>query len=96
LIEELGVKALRWTEFSKLFVFASFGIVRFPKFGNFSEISGFFNSQKFCEKSLEINESKTPVFEGFGVKVEKRGSKRGFSEHSEFTENLKFVQFRTF
>jgi len=37
-----------------------------------------------------------PVFEGFGVKVQKTGSKTGISEHSEFTENSEFVLFQTF
>ncbi len=36
----MGQKALRKMEFSELFVFASFGIVRLPKFRNFLEISG--------------------------------------------------------
>jgi len=43
-------KALRKTEFSELFVFASFGIVRFSKFGNFSEISGLFKLSKILRK----------------------------------------------
>jgi hypothetical protein len=34
----IKAKALQKTEFSKLFVFASFGIVQFLKLGNFSEI----------------------------------------------------------
>jgi len=33
-------------EISELFVFASFGNVRFSKFGNFLEISGFFELAK--------------------------------------------------
>jgi len=37
---------------------------------------------------------KKPVFEGFGVKVKKTGSKRGVFEHSKFTENLEFVLFQ--
>jgi len=40
-------------EFSKLFVFASFGKVLFSKFGNFSEITGIFELTKFLQKSLE-------------------------------------------
>jgi len=43
-------KALRNMEFSELFVFASFGIVRLPKFGNFSEISGLFELAKILRK----------------------------------------------
>jgi len=43
-------KALRWTEFSKLFVFASFGNVWLLKFGNFLEKTEFLNSRNFCEK----------------------------------------------
>ncbi len=40
-------------EFSKLFVFANFGKVRFSKFRNFSEITGIFELTKFSRKSLE-------------------------------------------
>ncbi len=60
-------------EFSELFVFMSFGIVQFPKFGNFSEISVFFELVKISRKSSEISpeingsNAKKPVFEGFGV-----------------------------
>ncbi len=43
-----------------------------------------------------VIESKNPVFEGFGIKVQKTGSKTGVSKHSKFTENLKFVLVRTF
>jgi hypothetical protein len=35
---------------------------------SFGKYPVFLNSQKFCEKSSEINESKKPFFEGFGVK----------------------------
>ncbi len=45
-------------EISELFVFASFGNVRFSKFGNFSEKNGIFELAEFLrkssEKSLEI------------------------------------------
>jgi len=47
--------ALRKMEFSKLFVFESFGIVRLSKFAIFFGNIRFFNSQKFCENSLEIS-----------------------------------------
>jgi len=40
-------------EFSKLFVFASFGNVRLSKFGNFSGKNGIFEHVKFSGKSLE-------------------------------------------
>jgi len=43
-------KALQKTEFSELFVFASFGIVQFSKFGNFSKISGLFELEKILQK----------------------------------------------
>jgi len=43
-------KALGKTEFSELFVFASFGIVWLLKFGNFSEISGLFELAKISQK----------------------------------------------
>ncbi len=43
-------KALRKTEFSELFIFISFGIVRLPKFRNFSEISGLFELAKILRK----------------------------------------------
>ncbi len=46
---ELG-KALQKTEFSELFVFVSFGIVRISKLGNFSEISGLFELPKIQQK----------------------------------------------
>jgi len=46
-------KALLWTEFSELFVFASFGKVRLSKFGNFSEKNGIFELAKFSRKSSE-------------------------------------------
>ncbi len=47
-------KALRKTKISELFVFASFGNVRFSKFGNFLEKSVFFELAKILRKSLEI------------------------------------------
>ncbi len=64
----------------------------------------FSNSQKFCENSSEISSEissekiscfwvKKPVFEGFGVKVQKIGSKTGVSKHSKFMENSEFVLF---
>ncbi len=81
-------KALRKTEFSKFFNFASFGIVRLPKFRNFSEKPG------FCEKSLGQKPcywvQKKPVFK---AKTGVLGSKTGVSE---FTEYLEFVLFRIF
>jgi len=83
-------------EFSELFFFASFGIVRFPKFGIVLEISVFLNSQKKFGNKFGNKWVKNPVFEGFGVKVQKTGSKRGVFEHSKFTENLEFVLFQTF
>ncbi len=39
---------------------------------------------------------KKPVFEGFGVRVQKTGSKTGVSEHCKLSENSEFVLFRTF
>ncbi len=54
--EILIIKALRKTEFSKFFIFASFGIVRFSKFVIFLEKKTFFLvSQKFHEKSSKIS-----------------------------------------
>jgi len=50
LILTLVSKALRKMEFSKLFVFASFRIIRFLKFGNFSEISGLLELAKILQK----------------------------------------------
>jgi len=65
-------KAMRKTEFSKLFVFASFGIVRFSKFGNFLEISCLFElakmfSLKFGMQGLRevVNQSVTWHFLDF-------------------------------
>jgi len=46
----IKIMALRKTEFSELFVFASFGIVWFLKFGNFLEISGLFELGKILQK----------------------------------------------
>jgi len=39
-------------EISKLFVFVSFGKVRFSKFGNFSEITGFLELTKILQKKF--------------------------------------------
>jgi len=62
---EVSSKALRLTEFSELFVFASFGNVRLSKFGNFSEKNGIFELAKFSrkssEKSLDINQNCTSI-----------------------------------
>ncbi len=84
--------------------FASFGIVRFLKLGNFSEISSLFKLakilRKFCENSLGKSSEiifcfwvKKPCF---GVKVQITGSKTGVSKHCKFTENSEFVLFQTF
>ncbi len=80
LICNFGVSVLAQkllVKFSKLFVFASFRIVRFPKFGNFSEISGFFELVKISPKKFGNKFGnkwvKNPLFEGFGVKVQKTG-----------------------
>jgi len=50
-------------EFSELFVFASFGIVRFSKFRNFPEISSLFELAKILQKYLGNN------FQFLGQKV---------------------------
>jgi len=89
--------ALRKTEFSELFNFASFGIVQFSKFGNFSEISVnfMFVGQKTLfmgQKTLCMGQ-KTLFLRVLGSKFKKTGSKTGVSEHSEFTENSEFVLF---
>jgi len=87
-------KALRKTEFSELFLFASFGIVQFLKFGTFWKNPVFLNSQKFCGKSSEISlGQKNPVFE---AKTGVLGSNTGFSEYSEVTKYSEFVLFRIF
>jgi len=67
------IKALQKTEFSKIFIFVSFGIVRLPKFRNFLEKSSFSEFAKFLQKTFgNMFGSKTLVFEsknrGFGVK----------------------------
>jgi len=67
-------KALHKTEFSKHFVFASFGNVRLSKFGNFSEKKRNFWTRKIfakkfgkkfrnlsSEKSLDINQNCTSI-----------------------------------
>jgi hypothetical protein len=94
----VAIKALRKTEFSELFVFASFGIVWLPKFGIFLDISVFFNSQNFCKNSSEISLGLKPLFLGqkirfLGQKTGVLGSKTGVSEHSKFTEYSEFVLF---
>jgi len=45
-------KAMREMEFSELFVFTSFGIVRLSKFGIFLEISVFFELAKILQKKF--------------------------------------------
>ncbi len=50
-------KALRQTEFSELFVFASFGNVRLLKFVNFLEKNGIFELAKSSEKSSEFSKN---------------------------------------
>jgi hypothetical protein len=61
-------KALQKTEFSELFVFAGFQL---SKFGNFSEISGFFELakilqrkvwKKFGNKNSEINSNIIQIY----------------------------------
>ncbi len=68
-------KALQKTEISELFVFASFGNVRFSKFGNFSEISSFFELAKISQKSSE--------------KVRKLKFGNNFEYYLNFTSNTK-------
>ncbi len=60
-------KALRQTEISELFVFASFGNVRFSKFGNFLEKTGIFKLAEFSRKSSEKSLEKVWKFK-FGKK----------------------------
>jgi len=56
-------KALRKTEISKFFMFASFGIVRLPKFGIFLEKPGFSKFAKISQKKFRNKfGSKPPVF----------------------------------
>ncbi len=93
-------KALHQTEISELFVFTSFGKVCFSKFGNFSEITGFSNLQKFHEKSLKKSQEiisffwvKKNLF--LGQKVWKTFGNRGFQTFGIYG-NLEFVLFRTF
>jgi len=62
----LSFKALRKTEFSELFVFASFGIARLSKFGIFLEISGLFelreNSSEIISEIISCFRVKKPCF----------------------------------
>jgi len=85
-------KALRKTEISEFFIFASFGIVWLPKFGNFSP-----NSQKFCKKTLEISPGQKTLF---------LGQKQGFPNipnlrnilnlfYSEFSKNYKNMTLKS-
>ncbi len=56
-------KALRKTEFTELIIFASFGIVRFSKFGIFLEKLIIFEfAKKFANKSSEISLGQNPCF----------------------------------
>jgi len=80
-------------EISELFIFASFRKVRFLKFGNFLEITGFFELAKILQKKFRNNFlflSQKNLF--LGQKVWK-SSETGFSEHSEFTEFSEIVLF---
>ncbi len=55
IIVNFSNKAMRYTEISKLFVFASFQKVCFLKFGNFSEITSFFKLAKILRKKFRNN-----------------------------------------
>ncbi len=50
-----GTKALRKTKFSELFIFGSFGLVRFWSLEIFQKYPVFSNSQKLRENSSEIS-----------------------------------------
>jgi len=78
--ELLFSKALQKTEFSKFFIFASFRIVPFSKFRNFSEKSGFSELAKI----LEINLGQK---QGFPNIPNSRNIQNLF--YSKFSENYK-------
>jgi len=80
-------------EFSELFIFASFRIVRFLKFGFFLKTLEFSNSQKFCKKSLEICSGQKSLF---WVKNPVFDAKTGVSEYSKLTKISEFVLFQIF
>ncbi len=77
-----GTKALQKTEFSELFVFASFGIVQLLKFGNFSEISSLFELAKILQK--QFGHKFTNNFLFFEAKTGVFGSKQGFPNIPKF------------
>jgi len=95
-------KALRKTEFSKLFVFKSFRNVRLTKFGNFSEKNGIFELAKFSRKSLEkssdidqncmsilkiLKRLHKTLFLGKNLEKVEKSLETRFSEHWEISEN---------
>ncbi len=65
----------------------------YSKFGNCSEISGFFELTKILQKKLGKKFGNNFLF--LGQKVRK-SLETGFSKHSEFSEFLEIVLFRTF
>jgi hypothetical protein len=92
-------KALRKAEFSKLFVFVSFGIVRFPKFGNFLEISGLFKlAYKFLflrQKQGFPNIPNLRYLQNlFYSKLSKNYKKLCSNRISEIAKNLFRLEFR--
>jgi len=98
-------KALRKMEFSEFFIFVSFGIVRLPKFGNFSEKPGFSKFAKILQTKFGISLGLKPLFLGqknllLRQKQGYWGQKQGFPNipniqniwnlfYSEFSENYK-------
>jgi hypothetical protein len=91
---EIANKALRKTEISKFFIFASFRIVRLPKFGNFSEKPGFSKLAKILRK--KFGNKYWSITSVFGSKTGVMGSETGVSKHFEFTEYSEFVLFQIF
>jgi len=105
------LKALQKTEFSEFFIFASFGIVRFSKFGKFSKKPGISEFAKILWKNFGNKFGSIPPVIGSKKLFLRQkqgfwGQKQGFPNilnlrnirnifYSEFPENYKNVMSKS-